>query len=141
MNYYKTFYPRSEKSVYAFFKENSSVRQALFSTVLYDTVKECEDFNLAEFTLIMVNAIPNYNGFDSADGFMYFFKKHLKELDIDDIKAVMDVYRKNNQCTSRGRHSEDKKIVEKYIEDYRANVSDGDVKDINYGEVNNADLE
>ena len=141
LNYYKTFYPRSEKSVYAFFKENSSVRQALFSTALYDAVRESEDFNLAEFTLIMVNTIPNHNGFDSADGFMYFFKEHLKELNIDDINAVMDVYRNNNQCTSRRRHSEDKKIVEKYIEDYRANVSDGDVKDINYGEVNNADLE
>lgn len=62
----------------------------------------------------MVNAIPNYNGFYSADGFMYFFKEHLKELNIDDINAVMDVYRNNNQCTNRGRHSEDKKIVEKF---------------------------
>ena len=48
----------------------------------------------------MVNAIPHYNGFDAADGFMDFFLEHLSDLKIDQINEVMEVYHKNNQCLS-----------------------------------------
>lgn len=116
LKHYRAFYPREEKSVYSFFKNNSAVQQAAFSETLYNTVKECEDFNLAEFILIMVKAIPTYNGFDSADCFMRFFMEHLQELTIDEIKAVMEIYRSNSQCINRGRHLTDSTAVKKYVE-------------------------
>lgn len=103
------------------------MQQAGFSETLYDTVKECEDFNLAEFILIMVNAIPNYSGFDSADCFMSFFIDHLQDLSVDDIKAVMKVYRQNSQCINRGKHSADSAIVKKYIEEH-SDTNDGEVE-------------
>lgn len=126
LKYYRAFYPRSEKSIYAFLKDTSDVQQAGSSAILYDTVKESEDFNLAEFALIMVNAIPHYSGFDAADGFMSFFIDHLQELSVDDINAVMSVYRGNGQCINRGRHSVDNTIVKKYIKDHTS-ANDGEV--------------
>ena len=43
---------------------------------LYDAVKESVDFDLAEFSKILINKVPPYNGFNDADGFMYFFKSY-----------------------------------------------------------------
>lgn len=118
LKYYRTFYPRSDKTTYAYFKDNSSVQKAGSTEILYDAVKECSDFNLAEFSRIMVNAIPIYSGFDAADGFMNFFTGHLHEISIDDIKTVMKVYRQNGQCINRGRHTTDFAVVERYIREH-----------------------
>lgn len=118
LKYYRTFYPRSDKTTYAYFKDNSSVQKAGSTEILYDAVKECSDFNLAEFSRIMVNAIPIYSGFDAADEFMNFFTGHLHEISIDDIKTVMKVYRQNGQCINRGRHPTDFAVVERYIREH-----------------------
>ena len=118
LNFYKVFYPREGKSVYSFFKSNPDVQRASSSDLLYTSVKDSEDFNLAEFTLIMVNAIPTYYGFDAADRFMNFFTNHLQDLSIDEIKAVMKIYRRNDQCTNRGKHSADIIVVNKYIAEH-----------------------
>lgn len=140
LKYYRAFYPRSEKSIYAFIKDTSGVQQAGFSAILYDTVKESEDFNLAEFTLIMVNAIPRYSGFDAADEFMSFFIDHLQELSVDDIDAVMSVYRSNGQCINRGRHSADNTIVKNYIKDHTG-ASDDEVSGEKESEATKVNLE
>lgn len=44
---------------------------------LYDAVKESVDF-VSEFSKILINKVPPYNGFNDADGFMNFFKKLTK---------------------------------------------------------------
>ena len=116
LKFYRTFYPREGLSVYSFFKNTPDVQQASSSEILYNVVKESEDFNLAEFSLIMAKNIPTYYGFDSADCFMNFFLNHLQELTIDDVNAVMKIYRGNDQCINRGRHSVDIAIVKEYIE-------------------------
>ena len=116
LKYYHTFYPRSEKSVYTFFKEAPAIQQSIDSEILYNAVKDSPDFNLGEFSLLMVKNIPNFSGFDSADGFMNFFTAHLQGLTISEINSVMAVYYRNNQCTLRGRHSSDNRFVKKYIE-------------------------
>lgn len=116
LKFYRAFHPREEQSVYSFFKGSPDVQQAGSSEILYNVVKESEDFNLAEFSLIMANSIPTYYGFDSADCFMSFFLNHLQDLTIDEINAVMKVYRGNDQCTNRGRHLADNAIVKQYIE-------------------------
>lgn len=118
LKFYKVFYPRAEDSIYSFFKSNSAVHKTNYSEILYNSLQDSGDFNLSEFTLIMVKAIPNYLGFDAADHFMKFFKNHLQELSIPDIEAVMKIYYQNDQCTNRARHSADIAVVKKYITEH-----------------------
>lgn len=116
LHFYRAFYPRETKTIYEFFKENNKVQQPGYSERLYDVLKNSDGFNLAEFTLILVKAIPTYNGFDIADSFMDFFKSHIKELSDENIKKVMKVYNQNEQCTKRSRHTVDMSEIKKYIE-------------------------
>lgn len=117
LNLYRVFYPREEKNVYEYFKENTSVQQPTYVETLYNTVKECEDFNFSEFVLIMIKAIPSFNGFSDADCFMSFFIEHLTDLTIEEINGVMSIYHSKSQCTNRARHSSDYAEIKKYIED------------------------
>lgn len=119
LHLYRAFYPREEKTVYGYFKDSQLFQWPSYSETLFGIFKECEDFSLAEFTIIQVKAIPTFNGFSDADCFMSFFKDHLTELNVSDINAVMKIYWRNNQCTNRARHSEDYSIIEKYIEEHR----------------------
>lgn len=113
---YRSFYPRENRSVYGYFKGKASIHDASYSRILYDVLKEAEDFNLVEFMLYLVSAIPTYNGFNHADCFMTFFKEHLEELNLDDINKVLKVYKKNNQCTNRSRDSSDMAEIKQYIQ-------------------------
>lgn len=119
LKYYRTFYPRDEKTVYGFFKNNRRVQQPLYSMTLYDAVKESVDFDLAEFSKILINKVPPYNGFNGADGFMNFFKKHLQDLAIEDIESIMSIYSSSNQCVYRSRHSADYQEVNKYLQEHK----------------------
>ena len=126
IKYYRLFYPRSNKTPYEFFKDNSIVQQPLYSMTLYDAVKESVDFDLAEFSKILINKVPPYNGFNDADGFMNFFKKHLQDLAIEDIESVMSIYMSSNQCVYRSRHSEDYQEVSKYLEEHKVHDTSED---------------
>lgn len=117
--HYRAFYPRENKSIYTFFKDNSSVQKPDFTETIYNTVKECDDFDLSEFVLIMIKAIPTFNAFYDADCFMTFFIDHLAELPIEDVDKVMKIYRTNGQCTNRVRHSTDKDKIQKYLASVR----------------------
>lgn len=118
LKYYKAFYPRETKTLYEFFEENTYIQQPAYSEMLYAVLKESEDFNLAEFLMIMINSIPLFNGFHDADCFTSFLKEHLAELNVQDIKKVLKIYRGNGQCTNRARHSEDISVIKKYIEEH-----------------------
>lgn len=113
---YRAFYPQDPRSEYGFFKDTLSLHKNKYIKEIFETVKPCEDFNLAEFVKIMVKAIPGYLGFDDADCYMSFFKNHVEELDTSELQAVMDVYNANDQCYKRGRHTEDMEIIEPYLE-------------------------
>ena len=126
IKYYRLFYPRSNKTPYEFFKDNSIVQQPLYSMTLYDAVKESVDFDLAEFSKILINKVPPYNGFNDADGFMNFFKKYLQDLAIEDIESVMSIYMSSNQCVYRSRHSEDYQEVSKYLEEHKVHDTSED---------------
>lgn len=126
--YYRSFYPRSKKSIYTFFKENAELHQPTYSTTLYNVFKESEDFNFADFMLVMVKAVPSFNGFHDADSFMSFFKSHLEELTIDEIKNVMKIYRSNGQCTNRARHSSDVIEIKSYIDEHTP-MTDSEAKE------------
>lgn len=117
LNLYKGFFPRERKSVYCYFKENVSLHKTFHTETLYETVKECDDFDLAEFVVIMVKAIPTYDGFNDADRYMNFFKEHITELSISEIQEVLEIYRSNGQCTNRGRNDDDMLEIGKYIKE------------------------
>lgn len=117
LNLYKVFFPRESKSIYCYFKENTSVHEAVYTEMLYETVKDCDDFDLAEFVLIMVKSIPTFNGFYDADCYMSFFKKHITELSISEINDVLKIYQRNGQCTNRARDTADMAEIEKYIKE------------------------
>lgn len=117
LNLYKVFFPRESKSIYCYFKENTSVHEATYTEMLYETVKDCDDFDLAEFVVIMAKAIPTFNGFYDADCYMSFFKDHITELSISEINDVLKIYRRNGQCTNRARDAADMAEIEKYIKE------------------------
>lgn len=125
---YRAFFPRESKSVYSYFKENTSIHKTSYSDMIYETVKECDDFDLSEFVVIMAKAIPTFNGFDDADCFMSFFKDHLEELSIENINEVLRIYRRNGQCTNRARDAADMAEIDKYIKEHEEieDVSDED---------------
>lgn len=125
---YRAFFPRESKSVYSYFKENTSVHETSYSNTIYETVKECDDFDLSEFVVIMAKAIPTFNGYYDADCFMSFFKDHLEELSIENINEVLKIYRKNRQCTNRSRDPADMAEIDKYIREHEEieEVSDED---------------
>lgn len=115
LHMYRNFYPRSEKSLFSFFVDNKELHKAEHTETLFETLKECEDFNINEFMIIMVAAIPTYYGFSSADSFMESFKSHIQDLSSEAIDEIMKIYRSNNQCTNRGRHAGDMVEIKKYL--------------------------
>lgn len=115
LRWYRAFYPSESKSVYGYFKNTSELRRPNYTELIYNTVKDSEDFNLGEYTKIMVSSIPVYNGFDIADSYMVFLKKHLEELSKDEIREILSIYNSNDQCTLRARHEEDIEIINAYL--------------------------
>lgn len=112
---YRAFYPQDLRSEYGFFKDTPSLHKNKYIKEIFETVKSCEDFNLAEFAMIMVNAVPTYLGYDDADCYMSFLKIHVEEFNASDLQEIMDIYNKNDQCYNRGRHTADMEIIEPYL--------------------------
>ena len=56
--------------------------------------------------------------FHDADVFMNSFIRHLEEMSIDTIKEVMKIYKRNSQCTNRGRHTSDMKAINSFLEEH-----------------------
>ena len=121
---YRVFHPRAEKTQYAFFIENSELKQPQYTEYLYKVLKDCEDFNIEEFMKEMVSHIPSYYGFDDADAFMSSFILHLSEMTPDGIEGIMKEYRKNNQCTNRSRHAADVGMVNNHLEERQTAETD-----------------
>ena len=121
---YRIFNPRSGKTMYAFFLENSQLKQPCYTGTLYRTLSECHDFDLAQFMKEIVSVIPTFNAFHDADVFMSCFMDHLEEMSVDAIEEVLKIYKRNSQCTNRGRHTSDMNVINKYLEEQRAPKSE-----------------
>jgi hypothetical protein len=117
---YRVFYPRAEKTAYAFFMENSPLWRPAYTSTLYEAIKDCDDFNLHEFLIKLVSAIPTYNGFSDADAFTSFFIKHLDAVEMGTIEDVLKIYRGNSQCCLRRHHDTDIAVINQYIQDHQA---------------------
>lgn len=120
LNMYKVFHPMSEKTMYEFFLENNQLKRACYTETLYGALSECDDFDIDQFMKELVSSIPKFNAFHDADIFMNSFIDHLAEMSIEAIEEVVDIYKKNTQCTNRNRHKTDMEIIEKYIEENRS---------------------
>ena len=114
---YRAFYPRDQRTVYTYFKEHKSLQDPNRSEILYGIMKDCNDFDLAEYSLLMLDSIPSFNGFSDADAYMGFLKEHLSELGISDVKEIMKHYSQNSQCTNRSRHAEEFLVLQEYIKE------------------------
>lgn len=116
---YKVFYPRSEKTLYTFFLENSTLKDPTYTETLYQTLCECHDFDINVFMKELVSEIPTFNAFHTADVFMSSFIDHLPDISVEAIEEIIKIYRKNPQCVNRGRHTSDIATVNKYLDDQR----------------------
>lgn len=79
LKYYRNFYPREEITAYGTFKKKEGLQDARYIDELFEAIKDDSDFDFDEFIIIMINSIPGYYGFDSADSFMRFFNSHLND--------------------------------------------------------------
>lgn len=77
------------------------------------------DFDIDEYMKLMVSRISSYNAFSDADAFMSSFLKHIDKIKVDTIDEVLKIYKTNNQCTNRARHTSDMVEVNKYLEEHR----------------------
>ena len=119
---YKVFHPRSNKTIYSFFIENDKLKQAYYTETLYKVLKDCDNFNINEFMKEIVSHIPSYSAYRDADAFMSSFITHIAEMTIEGIEEVIGIYKRNNQCTNRSRHSTDIVEVNKYLEECKAKI-------------------
>lgn len=124
LSMYKVFNPRSEKTIYMFFLENNQLKQPCYIGTLYRTLNECHDFDLAQFMKEIVSEIPTFNAFHDADVFMSFFIDHLEEMSIDTVEEIMKIYKRNSQCTNRGRHASDMKVINGFLEEHSTSESE-----------------
>ena len=115
LSYYSCFYPRGEVSKYQFFLGTSSLKNPVYVRLLYEELKDDSEFSLESFLEIMVDYIPNYNGFYSADCFMSFLLEHKEEISIECIKKIWVKYKSNPQCKNRAKHSEDIKALNEFL--------------------------
>lgn len=114
---YQYFYPSGEETVTQYFKENLNLQKPKYIGELFELLKDEEDFDINEFIIIMIRAVPNYNGFDSADNFMNFYKSHLSSFSNETIEEVYNLYYANSQCTNRLRHNDDIKEIEELLKE------------------------
>ena len=114
--YYRSFYPREKKTIYEYFKEHDELHDPRLIRTLYDALKEDNGFDLIEFTELMAESIPSYNGFYDADNFMEFLIENLELFGLDQIKNIRNIYQSKSQCTSRRNHSSEDSKVKEYID-------------------------
>ena len=119
LNMYKVFHPRPEKTMYAFFLEHNQLKKPNYTRLLYRTLNECHDFDIDQFMKEIASAISTFNAFYEADVFMSFFLEHLEEMSINAIEDVLEIYKRNPQCTNRNRHIHDMSIVTEFLDEHR----------------------
>ena len=92
---------------------------------IYKVVCDCSDFDAKEFLEIMLDAIPNYDGFSSADVFSDFFIEKLPTLSDDTVKTIVDKYLKHGQCKNshRNQYVKDKEELEKWCNSHSFNAN------------------
>ena len=115
LKYYRSLYPRSQETVYSYFKITNKLHETDLIDEIYNAIRECDDFNLFDFTKIMLQAVPVFNGFNKADKFTTFFINHLNDYNLDEIHSIIDDYNKNDQCTNRNRHENDIEKINDYL--------------------------
>lgn len=113
---YRLFYPRNSDTAFDYFKKKETIQNANYIRTLFDCLESVDNFDLNEFMVIMVKAIPKYWGYDAADSYASFFIEHFEEIDEETIKIIIKKYKQNNQCYDRARHAKDAEQINTYLE-------------------------
>lgn len=122
---YNTFFSRRNNiSAYEFFVNHTELHRPSCVQKIYKVVCDCSDFDAKEFLEIMLDAIPNYDGFSSADVFSDFFIEKLPTLSDDTVKTIVDKYLKHGQCKNshRNQYVKDKEELEKWCNSHSFNA-------------------
>ena len=99
-------------SKYSYFIANHAKIRVVNCKYLYDFLCEDPNFNVDDFTLLLLNKVPTYNGFQKADDFMDYMMSVFSILNEKTIKNIFKKYISNEQFLNRRRHELDiKKIV------------------------------
>ena len=120
--YYNKFFPESSKTGYDYFKENKVKWSCYEIYGLYNSLEKFDNFDLNEYTEIMIDRVSNYNGFGEADYFTSFFIEHFDDLSEDVIKEIIKKYNVNTQCYRRSRHKKDADEIQRKLEERDINI-------------------
>lgn len=115
LSLYRKIYPRASENVLEYYNAKERLKQPKYTKVIYETIKDCDGFDINKYMMDMVKHIPNYMGYDDADSFMTCFIDNLSKIEPNTIREIIKLYNYNSQCTNRGRHSMDIECVEKYL--------------------------
>lgn len=115
LSLYRKIYPRASENVLEYYNAKERLKQPKYTKVIYETIKDCDGFDINKYMMDMVKHIPNYMGYDDADSFMTCFIDNLSKIEPNTIREIIKLYNNNSQCTNRGRHSTDIECVEKYL--------------------------
>lgn len=122
--YYNSFYARTEKTIFSYFKENKSLHITTSTTGFYDAVCESPDFSLIDFLELMMKSVPDYSGFHDADCYMNCLLNHLNDLTLENLDNLRTIYKSNNQLYGRGRNDIDTKKINDYISNLKSQTAD-----------------
>ena len=116
LKYYKLFHPREEKTLFGFYLEkyDGSNKNVSVSDieVLYQLLKDCEDFSIEAYLLNMIDKVPSFNGFGDADMYMAFLIHHKELLTEEIFKKIKPLFSKNRQFHGRDSYKSEIKELE-----------------------------
>lgn len=119
LKYYKLFYPREEKTLFGFYLEKYDGGNKNVSVydieVLYQLLKDSEDFSIEAYLLNMVDKVPSFNGFGDADMFMAFLKQHKELLTEELFKKIKPSFSRNRQFYGRNSYKSEIKELEDFF--------------------------
>ena len=119
LKYYKLFYPREEKTLFGFYLEKYDGGNKNVSVydieVLYQLLKDSEDFSIEAYLLNMVDKVPSFNGFGDADMFMAFLKQHKELLTEELFKKIKPSFSRNRQFYARDSYKSEIKELEDFF--------------------------
>ena len=101
--YYKQVFPEKADSVWQFYLDTKTNLPGYYRDKRYLFLRDEKGFSENEFIKIEMSLVPDYYGFDDADGFMSFFFKYFESFSNDSIEIVLEGYSSNDQFYKRRR--------------------------------------
>lgn len=111
--YYK-FYPTRKNSLFEYFLDNEEIQSPKEIFEIYEKLKDENNFDIQIYTKIMMEKIPDIDGYRPSDICMGFIKEHEEELS-ESIEELEGIYLSKEQCTSRNNDPQDRAFFKEAI--------------------------